>query len=126
MHIKTILNDCYLFASSRRVQCSWTCIAVSGVPPSPRESCAAIALGASVLLFGGRSRECQSDVSVFSLARETHADEGSAPGGASIGRQCGRWEACDQSRRPSGRHLHGLAPLGGGSALFLFGGRSGS
>ena len=124
MHAKTILNDCYLFASSRRVQCSWTCIAVSGVPPSPRESCAAIALGNSVLFFGGRSRECQNDASVFSLARDTHAKEGGASGGASIGRQSGRWEPCQQVERPSGRHAHGLAPLGGGSTVFVFGGRS--
>ena len=109
-----VLRDLYVLDVEAT---AWTLIEFCGVPPSARECVGSLALGPTLMVFGGRGRTCRNDLALFSLKRESRAGDIPKEG-------AGMWEhPLGQNAPPGHRQGHAAARLTSRSVL-VFGGHS--
>ena len=115
----TVLNDLWALDVDLAV---WARLEMVGVPAAPRECLAALTLGTSMMLFGGRGRTCRADGALFHLMRDARTGELFNGFEGAVTEQLGEWEhPVPTGLPPQHRQGHKLARLGSDRVL-LFGG----
>ena len=61
------------------------------MPPSARECVGSLALGPTLMVFGGRGRTCRNDLALFSLKRESRAGDIPKEKANELGIICSVW-----------------------------------